>query len=194
MRRFDLLIMAAAPRDSAQPVYGASKGLDSALMVESSSIGGSGRGTSRQDRRTTWAFSAGISGNELLSLRRHPGRAPVRRTAWPLPYRARELQPGIERHLVKLEDGNEIAARAVLLTTEPIYRRSCPSRDSRGVRGGPACFMPPGRQRASSAQPSVPRCRRGGSAAQAAVWLARGGALVRFCTAAEISGRRCRSI
>ena len=114
----DLLIVGGGPAGLGAAVYGASEGLDT-LIVESRSIGGQA-GTSRRIENYL-GFPAGISGNELLSRAATQARKFGARLA--SPYRVQELQPGIERHLVKLEDGNEIAARAVLLTTGAEYRR-----------------------------------------------------------------------
>jgi len=39
------------------------------------------------------------------------------------PSRALALEPGTDRHLVRLEEGNEVTGRAVLLSTGADYRR-----------------------------------------------------------------------
>ena len=39
------------------------------------------------------------------------------------PYRALSLEPGKGRHLVRLEDDREVAARSLLLATGARYRR-----------------------------------------------------------------------
>ena len=110
-------------------VYGASEGLDT-LVVESTVLGGQA-GTSRRIENYL-GFPAGISGTELTSRAVTQARKFGARTA--TPYRARALEPGAERHLVRLEEGNEIAARAVLLATGAEYRR-LPVDGPRGVRG-----------------------------------------------------------
>ncbi|MGA7706048.1 MAG: FAD-dependent oxidoreductase, partial [Solirubrobacteraceae bacterium] len=114
----DLLIVGCGPAGLAAAVYGASEGLDT-LIVESGGVGGQA-GTSRRIENYL-GFPAGISGGELVSRAATQARKFGARVA--LPYRARELSPGSECHLVKLEDGNEIAARTVLLATGAEYRR-----------------------------------------------------------------------
>jgi thioredoxin reductase (NADPH) len=168
----DLLIIGGGPAGMGAAVYGASEGLDT-LIVESSGIGGQA-GTSRRIENYL-GFPAGISGSELISRAATQARKFGARLA--SPYRARELQPGIERHLVKLEDGNEIAARAVLLTTGAEYRRP-PVADLDEYEGVSVFYAagPPEGQLCTAQRVGV--LGGGNSAAQAAVWLARGGALV----------------
>ena len=168
----DLLIIGGGPAGMGAAVYGASEGLDT-LIVESSGIGGQA-GASRRIENYL-GFPAGISGNELISRAATQARKFGARLA--SPYRAQELQPGIERHLVKLEDGNEIAARAVLLTTGAEYRR-LPVAGLEEYEGVSVFYAagPPEGQLCTAQHVAV--VGGGNSAAQAAVWLARGGALV----------------
>ena len=168
----DLLIIGGGPAGMGAAVYGASEGLDT-LIVESRSIGGQA-GTSRRIENYL-GFPAGISGNELISRAATQARKFGARLA--SPYRARELQPGTERHLVRLEDGNEIAARAVLLTTGAEYRR-LPVAGLEEYEGVSVFYAagPPEGQLCTAQRVAV--VGGGNSAAQAAVWLARGGALV----------------
>jgi thioredoxin reductase (NADPH) len=168
----DLLIIGGGPAGMGAAVYGASEGLDT-LIVESSGIGGQA-GASRRIENYL-GFPAGISGSELISRAATQARKFGARMA--SPYRAQELQPGIERHLVKLEDGNEIAARAVLLTTGAEYRR-LPVAGLEEYEGVSVFYAagPPEGQLCTAQRVAV--VGGGNSAAQAAVWLARGGALV----------------
>ncbi len=168
----DLLIIGGGPAGLGAAVYGASEGLDT-LVVESTSIGGQA-GTSRRIENYL-GFPAGISGTELLSRAATQARKFGARLA--SPYRAQELQPGIERHLVRLDAGNEIAARAVLLTTGAEYRRLPVAglEEYEGVSVFYAAGAPEG-QLCTAQRVGV--IGGGNSAAQAAVWLARGGALV----------------
>ncbi len=114
----DLLVVGGGPAGLGAAVYGASEGLDT-LVIESTVLGGQA-GTSRRIENYL-GFPAGISGSELTSRAVSQARKFHARTA--TPYRARALEPGGERHLVRLEEGNEIAARAVLLSTGAEYRR-----------------------------------------------------------------------
>ncbi len=168
----DLLILGGGPAGLGAAVYGASEGLDT-LVLESTVLGGQA-GTSRRIENYL-GFPAGISGTELTSRAIVQARKFGARVA--TPYRAQQLQPGNGRHVVKLEDGNQIAARTVLLATGAQYRR-LPVADLDRYEGlsvfyaaGPLEGQICGGQR-------VGVVGGGNSAGQAAIWLARGGALV----------------
>jgi thioredoxin reductase (NADPH) len=168
----DLLIVGAGPAGLAAAVYGASEGLDT-LVVESTALGGQA-GSSRRIENYL-GFPAGISGTELTSRAVTQVRKFNARTA--TPYRALSLKPGIGRHLVRLEDDKEIAARAVLLATGAQYRRL--PVDRLAEFEGLTVFYaagPPEAQLCGGSRVAV--VGGGNSAGQAAVWLARGGALV----------------
>ena len=153
-------------------MYGASEGLET-LVVESSALGGQA-GTSRRIENYL-GFPAGITGTELTSRAVVQARKFQARTA--TPYRALSLEPGEERHLVRLEEGHEIAARSVLLATGAQYRRL--PVDRLASYEGVSIFYaagPPEAQLCGASRVAV--IGGGNSAGQAAVWLARGGALV----------------
>src|ERR1700704_2292400 len=114
----DLLVVGGGPAGLAAAVYGASEGLDT-LVVESTALGGQA-GSSRRIENYL-GFPAGISGTELTSRAVSQARKFGARSA--TPYRAEALEPGADRHVVKLDAGNEIIARAVLLATGAEYRR-----------------------------------------------------------------------
>jgi thioredoxin reductase (NADPH) len=168
----DLLVLGGGPAGLGAAVYGASEGLDT-LVVESTVLGGQA-GSSRRIENYL-GFPAGISGTELTSRAVTQARKFGARTA--TPYRARDLEPGSERHLVRLEEGNEIAARAVLLSTGAEYRR-LPVEGLEEYEGISVFYAagPPEGQLCAGQRVGV--IGGGNSAAQAAVWLARGGALV----------------
>jgi len=168
----DLAVIGAGPAGLAAAVYGASEGLET-LVVESTALGGQA-GTSRRIENYL-GFPAGISGSELTSRAVTQARKFHARTA--TPYRALSLEPGTERHVVRLEESHEIAARAVLLATGAQYRRL--PVDGLSDYEGVSVFYaagPPEAQRCAATRVGV--IGGGNSAAQAAVWLARGGALV----------------
>jgi thioredoxin reductase (NADPH) len=120
-------------------------------------------------------FPAGVSGSELISRAVTQARKFGARPA--TPYRAEALEPGSERHLVRLEGGNEVAARAVLLATGAEYRRL--PVDGLEEYEGLSVFYAAGPPEAHlCGGQRVAVVGGGNSAAQAAVWLARGGALV----------------
>ena len=168
----DLLILGAGPAGLAAAVYGASEGLDT-LVVESTALGGQA-GSSRRIENYL-GFPAGISGTELTSRAVTQARKFNARTA--TPYRALSLEPGNGRHLVRLEDDRAVAARAVLIATGAQYRRLPVDRlaEFEGLTVYYAAGAPEAQLCAGS---RVAVVGGGNSAGQAAVWLARGGALV----------------
>jgi thioredoxin reductase (NADPH) len=168
----DLLVVGGGPAGLAAAVYGSSEGLDT-LIVEGTALGGQA-GASRRIENYL-GFPAGISGTELTSRAVSQARKFGARPA--TPYRALALEPGDERHVVRLEEGHEIAARAVVLATGAEYRR-LPLDDLAGYEGLSVFYAagPPEAQLCGASRVAV--VGGGNSAGQAAVWLSRGGALV----------------
>jgi thioredoxin reductase (NADPH) len=168
----DLLILGGGPAGLGAAVYGASEGLDT-LVIESTVLGGQA-GTSRRIENYL-GFPAGITGSELTSRAVTQARKFGARTA--TPYRARALEPDGDRHLVRLEEGNEILARTVLISTGAEYRR-LPVKNLDDYEGISVFYAagPPEGQLCGGQRVGV--IGGGNSAAQAAIWLARGGALV----------------
>jgi thioredoxin reductase (NADPH) len=168
----DLLVVGAGPAGLGAAVYGASEGLDT-LVVESAGLGGQA-GASRRIENYL-GFPAGITGNELTSRAVTQARKFNARLA--TPYRAVSLEPGNGRHTVRLEDDHEIAARAVVIATGAQYRR-LPVADLDQYEGISVFYAagPPEAQLCGAERVAV--VGGGNSAGQAAVWLARGGALV----------------
>jgi thioredoxin reductase (NADPH) len=168
----DLLVVGGGPAGLGAAVYGASEGLET-LVIESTVLGGQA-GTSRRIENYL-GFPAGISGSELTSRAVSQARKFRARTA--TPYRAEALAPGLDRHLVRLEGGTEVTAGAVLLSTGAEYRR-LPVDDLEDFEGISVFYAagPPEAQLCGAQRVGV--VGGGNSAAQAAVWLARGGALV----------------
>jgi thioredoxin reductase (NADPH) len=168
----DLLVVGAGPAGLAAAVYGASEGLDT-LVVESTALGGQA-GSSRRIENYL-GFPAGITGSELTSRAVSQARKFGARPA--SPYRAVSLEPGNGRHVVRLEEDHELAARAVVLATGAEYRR-LPLADLADYEGLSVFYAagPPEAQLCGASRVAV--VGGGNSAGQAAVWLARGGALV----------------
>jgi thioredoxin reductase (NADPH) len=168
----DLLVVGAGPAGLAAAVYGASEGL-STLVIEGTALGGQA-GSSRRIENYL-GFPAGITGSELTSRAVSQARKFHARMA--TPYRALSLEPGNGRHLVRLDEGREVSARAVVLATGAAYRR-LPVDRLEEFEGLTAFYAagPPEAQACGGARVAV--VGGGNSAGQAAVWLARGGALV----------------
>jgi thioredoxin reductase (NADPH) len=168
----DLVVVGGGPAGLAAAVYGASEGLDT-LVVESTALGGQA-GSSRRIENYL-GFPAGITGGELTGRAVTQARKFRARTA--TPYRTVSLEPGNGRHVVRLEEDHEIAARTVLLATGAQYRRL--PVDRLAEYEGISVFYaagPPEAQLCGASRVAV--IGGGNSAGQAAVWLARGGALV----------------
>ena len=168
----DLVVVGAGPAGLGAAVYGASEGLET-LVVESTALGGQA-GSSRRIENYL-GFPAGISGSELTSRAVTQARKFGARTA--TPYRALSLEAGNGRYVVNLEEEHEVAARTVLLATGAQYRRL--PVDGLAQYEGMSVFYaagPPEAQLCGASRVGV--IGGGNSAGQAAVWLARGGALV----------------
>jgi thioredoxin reductase (NADPH) len=168
----DLLVIGAGPAGLGAAVYGASEGLET-LVVESTALGGQA-GSSRRIENYL-GFPAGITGAELTSRAVTQARKFGARSA--TPYRAIALEPGDGRHVVRLEEDHEIAARAVVLASGADYRRL--PVDGLAEYEGLSVFYaagPPEAQLCGASRVGV--VGGGNSAGQAAVWLARSGALV----------------
>jgi thioredoxin reductase (NADPH) len=168
----DLLVIGGGPAGLGAAVYGASEGL-ATLVIESNALGGQA-GSSRRIENYL-GFPAGITGSELTGRAITQARKFGARFA--TPYRALALEPGNGRHRVRLEDDREVAARVILLATGAQYRRlGC---DHLADYEGTSVFYAAGPPEARLCGGSrVAVVGGGNSAGQAAVWLARGGALV----------------
>jgi thioredoxin reductase (NADPH) len=168
----DLLVVGAGPAGLGAAVYGASEGLDT-LVIDSTGLGGQA-GTSRRIENYL-GFPAGLSGSELTSRAVTQARKFDARLA--TPYRALSLEPGDGHHTVRLEEDVEIAARAVVIATGAQYRR-LPVEHLDEYEGTCVFYAagPPEAQLCGAERVAV--VGGGNSAGQAAIWLARGGALV----------------
>jgi len=168
----DLVVVGGGPAGLGAAVYGASEGLDT-MVVESTALGGQA-GASRRIENYL-GFPGGITGSELTSRAVMQARKFEARTA--TPYRAVSLKTASREHVIQLEEGHEIAARAVLIATGAEYQRLPVDRlsDYEGssvfyAAGPPEARECPGQR--------VAVVGGGNSAGQAAAWLAREGALV----------------
>lgn len=168
----DLLILGGGPAGLGAAVYASSEGLD-ALVLERTVLGGQA-GFSRRIENYL-GFPAGIGGGELTSRAVTQARKFGARTA--TPYVIVGLECDGDRRVVRVEEGNEIAARAVVIATGAHYRR--PPVERLSEFEGISVFYfagPPEARRCGGSRVGV--VGGGNSAAQGAIWLARGGALV----------------
>jgi thioredoxin reductase (NADPH) len=168
----DLLVVGAGPAGLGAAVYAASEGLET-LVIESTALGGQA-GSSRRIENYL-GFPAGISGAELTSRAVTQAFKFNARTA--TPFRAESLEEFEDRYLVRLEGDHVVVARTVILATGAQYRRLPVNglRDFEGISVFYAAGPPEARLCGAS---RVGVVGGGNSAGQAAVWLARGGALV----------------
>src|SRR3954471_22924819 len=168
----DLLVVGAGPAGLAAAVYGASEGLNT-LVVESTALGGQA-GSSRRIENYL-GFPAGITGAELTGRAVTQARKFGGRTA--TPYRAESLERHEDGYVVRLEEGHEIVAPTVLLATGAQYRR-LPVEGLSDYEGTSVFYAAGPPEGALCGASRVGVVGGGNSAGQAAVWLARGGALV----------------
>ncbi len=168
----DVAVIGGGPAGLGAAVYGASEGLNT-LVVESTVLGGQA-GASRRIENYL-GFPAGISGTELTSRAITQARKFGARTA--TPYRALSLEPGNGTHRIELDEGREIIARAVVLATGADYRR-IPCKSLEEYEGLSVFYAAGPPEARSCGGTRVGVVGGGNSAGQAAVWLARGGALV----------------
>ena len=168
----DLLVVGGGPAGLGAAVYGASEGLET-LVIESAGLGGQA-GASRRIENYL-GFPAGISGTELTSRAITQARKFGARTG--SPYQAVGIETVDGRHVVKLDGGQEVRAGAVVIATGAEYRR-LPVEGLEDYEGLSVFYAAgPAEGQLCTAQ-RVGVVGGGNSAAQAAIWLARGGALV----------------
>ena len=115
---YDLVVLGAGPAGLAAAVYGASEGLDT-LVVEARAIGGQA-GTSSMIRNYL-GFHRGVHGGELAH--RAWQQATLLGAEFVFTNRATALTSEGDHHVLTLEDGSQVAGRAVILAAGVTYRR-----------------------------------------------------------------------
>jgi thioredoxin reductase (NADPH) len=115
---YDLVVLGAGPAGLAAAVYGASEGLDT-LVVEARSIGGQA-GTSSMIRNYL-GFHRGIHGGELAH--RAWQQATLLGAEFVFTNRATALTAEGDHHVLTLDDGGQVAGRAVILAAGITYRQ-----------------------------------------------------------------------
>ncbi|SNR90390.1 thioredoxin reductase (NADPH) [Geodermatophilus saharensis] len=115
---YDLVVLGAGPAGLAAGVYGASEGLRT-LLLEERSIGGQA-GTSSMIRNYL-GFPRGISGGELAH--RAWQQATLLGAEFAFTHSVTGLATDGARQVLTLDDGRQVAARAVILAGGVTYRR-----------------------------------------------------------------------
>ena len=115
---YDVVIIGAGPAGLAASVYGASEGLKT-LLIEKHSPGGQAGTSSRIENYL--GFPTGLSGAELT--RRAVAQTTRFGTDILSPHMAEEITLKEKYKIIRLENGNIINAKAVVITTGVDYRK-----------------------------------------------------------------------
>lgn len=114
----DLAIVGAGPGGLAAAVYGASEGL-STVVIDDTAVGGQAGTSSRIENYM--GFPTGISGDRLTYL----GQVQAIKfgARFGVPHRAVSLSHDPDAHVVGLDDGRSLRARAIVIACGVQYRR-----------------------------------------------------------------------
>jgi thioredoxin reductase (NADPH) len=164
---YDLLVIGGGPAGLAAAVYGASEGL-STLLLESVAIGGQAGTSTRIENYL--GFPAGVSGAELTARAAIQAEKFEARLTYPCEAVALEPRDGL--HLVRLADGDEVIARALILATGASYRR-LPLERLAELEGFGVYYAATLAEARMCADSAVAVVGGGNSAGQAALFLAR---------------------
>jgi thioredoxin reductase (NADPH) len=165
-KTFDVVVVGAGPAGLAASVYGASEGLATAV-IDGMGVGGQIGTTSKIENYL--GFPVGVSGEEfaersLVHALRFGATLLVPRTAAGLTRRG-------DDYVIRLVDGDELAARTVIIATGVSYRQL----DAAGLgrfEGAGLFYSPLGAQDQIMSGGPVVIVGGGNSAGQAATWLA----------------------
>lgn len=164
---FDLVILGAGPAGLSAAVYGASEGLN-VLVVEPDAPGGQA-GTSSMVRNYL-GFPRGIGGGDLM--RQAYRQAWLFQARFVFAYAATALRAEGEERIVTLESGENVRARAVLLSMGIAYRTlQIPAID--GLLGAGVYYSTAVSEAQAMRDKQVYVVGAGNSAGQAAVYLAK---------------------
>src|SRR5262249_53152540 len=165
-RTFDAVVIGAGPAGLAAAVYGASEGLATAV-IDGIGVGGQIGTTSRIENYL--GFPAGVSGEEFAE------RSLVQALRFGVTLLVPRTAAGLTRHgddyIIRLEDGDELAARTVIIATGVAYRKL----DAAGLErfaGAGVFYTPLAAQDQIIPGDPVVIVGGGNAAGQAATWLA----------------------
>jgi thioredoxin reductase (NADPH) len=171
-RCFDLVVVGAGPAGLAAAVYGASEGLRT-LVIEMSAAGGQAGTSSRIENYL--GFPLGISGGDLTQ------RAVVQAEKFGAhltsPCMASSLREEAGHLIIRLSDGTDVAARAVIAASGVRYRRLNAARLA-DFEGNGVYYAATEMEARLCAGSPVVVAGGGNSAGQAALFLAAGGSPV----------------
>jgi thioredoxin reductase (NADPH) len=165
-KTFDVAVIGAGPAGLAASVYGASEGMATAV-IDAVGVGGQIGTTSRIENYL--GFPVGVSGEEfaersLVQALRFGATLLVPRTATGLTRRG-------DDYVIRLGDGDELAARTVIIATGVAYRQL----DAAGLdrfEGAGVFYSPLAAQDQIIRGEPIVIVGAGNSAGQAATWLA----------------------
>ena len=164
----DLVVVGGGPGGLAASVYGASEGL-STLCLDVEGIGGQAARSSKIENYL--GFPAGVSGAELASRARLQAEKFGAEIA--VPRRATGLIPKEGYYAVRLEGGNRVLARSVVVATGAKYRKL--PLDRRAEFDGAGVYYGATRMEAQLCEgEEVVLVGGGNSAGQAALFLSEG--------------------
>jgi thioredoxin reductase (NADPH) len=163
---FDVAVIGAGPAGLAAAVYGASEGMATAVL-DGVGVGGQIGTTSRIENYL--GFPVGVSGEEfaersLVQVLRFGATLLVPKIAVGLTQRA-------DDYVIALDEGDELAARAVIIATGVAYRRLGATGLER-FEGAGVFYTPLGVSDQVAPGDAVVIVGGGNSAGQAATWLA----------------------
>jgi thioredoxin reductase (NADPH) len=114
----DLVVVGTGPAGLAAAVYGASEGLDT-ISLDATGIGGQAGSSSRIENYV--GFPNGISGDDLAARAAIQAQRLGARLNSPCAVAGLRVEHGF--HVIVLEDGSELPARAVVVASGARYRR-----------------------------------------------------------------------
>ena len=167
-RTFDLLIVGGGPAGVAAAVYAGSEGLD-ALVVEDMAVGGQAGTSSRIENYM--GFPTGLSGTDLT----YRGQIQALKfgTRFVMPRRVEELAKREDGSFcATLDDGDEICAKAILVSTGVQYRR-LPLDNLRELEGAGVFYSATEMEARFCHKTEAVVIGGGNSAGQAAMYLSR---------------------